>query len=372
MINLKNILNELAQDVTSYVFDFDLFLKLAYNSIKDEVLNKPRTILRNNFIYASKEDIAKSIGKVLSSIPFLKKSFLLASSKEQDGISDYLVKKVDILLKKTKLNEYRDIVDRESIESEIRNSQQIILSWKNGYISRNRDAKSFLEKGIWNFITGKFDFKDKSVTFILLDDWSDFKYVLNVQQFLKDLIRLKWIDSNWRLILLTKKITKINLGGTTVGDLLKYDASFTKNIPICFHGTSDYYLDEILKFGITPRKYSHSEPNWDIGYTEESFDNIFLSIDYERAISYAVYTVKSLKKKGIKSNPIIVRIENLPIDNVTADDDISTNMGKLQLIDFLRTGKQQNVTYISGIRNSAQFAYNGRIPKSFIKKIYKE
>jgi hypothetical protein len=220
-----------------------------------------------------------------------------------------------------------------------------------------------------NQISGRFNFKDNTATFYFMDDWSDFKQVKRVQQFIKDLIRLKWINKKWKLIIQDTKSTRLNLGGTTVAKLLQYDASFTKTIPICYHGTSDYYLDDIKLKGLTPAMYTHSMGNWDKGYIDDSGKRIYLTIDYNRAKYYASFAVDKLKEEGIKSKKIIIQIKDLPISNVVADDDILTNMGQLQLLSFLHTGKTQLPNYISGIRQSSQFAYNGRIASTNITKI---
>lgn len=274
---------------------------------------------------------------------------------------------------KSILTEYKNIINRDEIETAINNKELIMIGWNNGIISGQKDIITLYQlSGGLSTIAGRFDFNKKEVLFFFGDDWSDFKFVKKVQQFLQDLIRLNWINDKWKLTISNQKSTTLNLGGNTVSDLLKYDSTFTKIIPICYHGTSDYYLDNINSKGITPNMYTDTAPNWNMGYTVDSSKKIYLSIDYDRAEYYASIAVDRLAKDGIKSKKLIVQIKNLPIGNVTADDDILTNMGQLQLLNFLSTNKKTIPNYISGIRQSAQFAYNGRISNNYITKIIKK
>jgi len=70
-------------------------------------------------------------------------------------------------------------------------------------------------------------------------------------------------------------------------------------------------------------------------------------------------------------------MKDLPTTYVVTDDDLNTNMGCLQLIALLNSGRSlddlaQRSSYITGIRNSSQFALKGRIPPGMITKIYKD
>ena len=251
--------------------------------------------------------------------------------------------------------------------------------WSNGVITVNPSQEDRLEamNKIGNFgLYLRADRNKKQVTISPMDDWANTKAVLNMQKALKDMIKANYIDDSWTcLVMNNPKLTKRSIGSTKVKDIVKFDYSFDKVIPFAFHGTSDYYLDEIKRKGILPRDLSYSEENWDKGYTEESGENVYLTTDYERAKYYADYAVDALKKEGIKSKPVVILIENLPTSKVIMDDDLITNMGMLQLLSLLNSGKTkeqfaQEASYITGIRNSGQFAWKGRIPASMITKIF--
>lgn len=268
------------------------------------------------------------------------------------------------------LIEYQEIIDKDGIEQKIRNKESFVIIWVNGRITDQNNFRDLVQYSLGgHIIGGKFDFTNQTIKFIMFDDWGDYKFVLKIQQFLKDLIRLNWIDENWEVIISDKKNTKLTFGGIKLKDILAYDASYTKVIPVCYHGTSDYYLDKIQRLGIVPRKYLGGIGNWTKGYTEKSKHQVYLSIDYMNARGYADNAVDIVNKVyDVNSKPIIVQLKNIPIDNVTIDDDLETNMGMLQLLSVLSTGKVVK-NYISGLRSSAQFAYNGTIPTKYINKI---
>jgi len=276
------------------------------------------------------------------------------------------------MIKLISLVEYTD-VEEKPIKSAIKNKEEIQILWGNGKIFLPKNIKTNSAKALKdlmsNPIAGIFNFRNNSVKFIFWDDWSDFKFVNKVKQFLQDMIRLKYITASWKLTIQNPKNTRLSLGGAKVNDLLNYDASYTKTIPFAFHGTSSYFIDDIKRKGIVPNIYLDDEHfNWDKGYTINSNKQIYLTIDYDRAKYYADHCVDHLKDNGIKSKPVVIRIKNLPVDNVIADDDIETNMGMLQLLNMIYHGKKDK-TYISGIRQSGQLAYNGRIPPTMFDKI---
>jgi len=267
------------------------------------------------------------------------------------------------------LNELIKVNNIEAIRDAKKNNTEILLYWNNGIVGT--DPNEIHSMG-FNGIGCIVNFKDKLVRFFLMDDWSDFKFILRIQKFIKDVMKAGFIEKNWKINITGEKSTKINLGGSTIADLLKYDASFTKNIPISFHGTSDYYLDDIKRFGIRPPKDRPIIKNWDTGYIDDSSDQIYLSIDYDRAHSYAEQTVSKLKENEITSKPIVIELENIPLAFVDADDDFIESAGMLQLLSFLKTGKAKIPNdYVASIRSSSQFAYKGRIQKKYIRKIYK-
>lgn len=202
------------------------------------------------------------------------------------------------------------------------------------------------------------------------DDRGEFRFIQRVQSALKDLIRDREIDDNWKFLYnKNEKITKAAFGGNKVSDILKYNANFDQKIPVAFHGTNDYYLEEIKKRGLMPSSLSNTDGNWENGYIEGySEKNIYLTIDYAQAKGYADKSVDVLKSKGIEAKPIIIQINNLPIENIVTDDDFLT--GSQPLLYLLMTGKQPKSNYLSGLRISGQFAWKGIIPKKYIKKIH--
>ena len=187
------------------------------------------------------------------------------------------------------------------------------------------------------------------------------------------MIKAGLIDKSWTCNIQDAESTQVTYGTNNVGQILKYNSHFTSLIPRAFHGTSDYYLTDIKKYGIKPRGETTAIENWNIGYTDASVKNVYLTIDYNRAKYYAEHAVTALKKEhGIKSKPIVFLIENLPTSNVVMDDDFQTNMGHLQLIHFLKSGqKPKAATYIGAIRSSSQFALEGSVAPNQITQIVK-
>jgi hypothetical protein len=262
------------------------------------------------------------------------------------------------------INEYLNVDYEENLEKAQKDKEIISVYWDNGNIQIGGLPKFTQEFGM-HIISFRVNYRTKEIINVLWDDWSDFKIIRNVQKAIKDFIKLGFIDESWKIVMTSKESTKRNLKGTTVKKLLQYDAEFTKSIPFAYHGTSDIYLDQIERLGVAPSKYLDVDPNWNMGYSEESSKNVYLSIDFARAKYYAEHTVEK-----VGGNPIVVEIHDLPIDNVGVDDDIKTNMGYLQLLTLLQSGKEK-LDYLSGIRSSSQFAYQGRIPSKLIYKIHK-
>lgn len=268
------------------------------------------------------------------------------------------------------LFELVDITNKDAAITAAENGERIQIMWGNGHIAVSPSQEEYFKLGL-NSIGFNLDFKSKTVMAPFGDDWSDSKKIKQYQSFLGDLIKAKIIDGKWKFKI-TGGAAKKNFGGVNVDSILKFNSDFDVVIPRAFHGTSDYYIKEINSKGLVPRKYSKVIRNWDIGYTNESDKLVYLTMDIQRAEYYAQTTVNKLKEEGIKSNPIVIEIRNLPTDQVTTDDDFVTNMGKVNLLQFLMTGKKVDPNnYISGIRSSSQFAYNGRIPSKMIYKIHK-
>lgn len=250
--------------------------------------------------------------------------------------------------------------------------------WGNGKLFLNPTNQDRMDLGFGDSVGMQLDHDKKEIKISPFDDWADTKIILNVQKAIKDMLKAKVIDDTWNCIIMRDKLMKRSIGSTKVKEIIKYDFSFTKVIPFAYHGTSDYFLDKIKKNGLQPRDQSGEDEIWDKGYTNDSSGNIYMTIDYNRANYYADYTVDALREKyGIESKPIVIQVRNLPTSMVTTDDDLLTNMGMLQLLALLRSGKTKEdfasrASYITGIRQSGQFAVKGRIPASMISKIYKE
>lgn len=269
------------------------------------------------------------------------------------------------------INELIDIEPntQQNINKAKEDKSKIIISWDNGNIFNI--SNGFPSGTSLNFINFNVDYKLKEVNYFDIDDTSNYKKILRIQQALKDLMKSNSIDNSFKIIFnRDKKTTKNNLTSIKVNDVIKLDLSYSKGIPKAYHGTSDYYLVDINKFGLRPQEQTNNYQH-DNYYTSESSKNIYLTTDIEVAKQYARMAVENLKDNyKIKSKPIIIEINDIPIENTTTDDDIQLNVGSAMLLYLLGTGKQKT-NYISGIRQTTQFAYKGRIPKTMISKIIK-
>ena len=254
----------------------------------------------------------------------------------------------------------------------IKGDDKYRIIWSNGELFVNPTDKEALT-GAFGGVYAQVEPKKKLVYSWPMDDHSDFKHIKKLQQCLSDMIKADLIDKSWTCNIQDAESTQITYGSNNVGKILKYNSHFTSIIPRAFHGTSDYYLKDIKKYGLKPRGETTAIENWNIGYTDASVKNVYLTIDYNRAKYYAEHAVTALEKEhGIKSKPIVFLIENLPTSNVVMDDDFQTNMGHLQLIHFLKTGqKPKAATYISAIRSSSQFALEGSVSPDQITQIVK-
>ena len=266
------------------------------------------------------------------------------------------------------LNELRLTVGRDRIKGD----EKYNIVWSNGELFVKPTNTEALQ-GSFGGIYAQVEPKKKLVYSWPMDDHSDFKHIKKLQQCLSDMIKADLIDKSWTCNIVDAESTQVTYGSNNVGQILKYNSHFTSVIPRAFHGTSDYYLKDIQKHGLKPRGETDAIENWDIGYTDASVRNVYLTIDYNRALYYGEHAVEALKKEhGIKSKPIVFLIENLPTNNVVMDDDFQTNMGHLQLIHFLKSGqKPKAATYISAIRSSSQFALEGSVPPNKITQIVK-
>jgi len=203
------------------------------------------------------------------------------------------------------------------------------------------------------------------------DDWSSFKDILKMQQAVKDMLKAKLIDMTWKINIPMSNVKK-NIGSLKIVDFLAYDATFATAVPKAFHGTTDKDLTSIQKIGITPPSKTDKEIlKWDKFYGPDSQDKTYWSIDFDRAAYYANHAAESYKKMGIKSKPIVIEVDNLPMSMTTADDDFQSNMSMIQMLTVMQHGKVDKESAIQSMRMTSQFAVKGRIPASLITKIHK-
>lgn len=262
-----------------------------------------------------------------------------------------------------------------SFKGKVPTDEQFVF-WHNGKISTENDGFSSMQFGLGPMpISAKLDPKDKLVQIFTMDDHSEFRQIRRFQQMLADLVRAKIIDRSWSLRIGTSdKSTAQNLGSANVGAAIDYNAHFNSVIPIAFHGTTTHHLESIRVDGIRPRSVSKADPNWKRFYTGKSSSQVYLTIDVERAAYYAVQAAESTRKAGFDCDPVVVRVSNIPISLVVVDDDFETNLGMLQLMDFLNHGQSTEArakknAAIKGIRSSSQFAVKSTIPPSMIAEV---
>ena len=202
------------------------------------------------------------------------------------------------------------------------------------------------------------------------DDWSSFKDILKMQQAVKDMLKAKLIDMTWQVDIPMSNVKK-NIGSLKIADFIQYDATFSKVVPKAFHGTTTKDLESIQKIGITPPSETDKEIlKWDKFYGPDSQDKTYWSIDYQRAAYYADHAVESYKKMGIKTKPIVIEVDNIPMSMTTADDDFQSNMSMIQMLTVMQHGKVDKESAIQSMRMTSQFAVKGRLPASLITKIH--
>ena len=203
------------------------------------------------------------------------------------------------------------------------------------------------------------------------DDWSSFRDILKMQQAVKDMLKAKLVDMTWKVDIPMSDVKK-NIGSFAIVDFLNYDASFSKVVPKAFHGTTDKDLESILKIGVVPPSKTDREIlKWTQFYGPDSEDKTYWSIDFDRAKYYAENAVQMYKKMGIKSKPVVIEVDNLPMQMTVADDDFQSNMSMIQLLAAMQHGKLDTQSAIQSIRMTSQFAVKNRIPPSMFTKIHK-
>lgn len=265
------------------------------------------------------------------------------------------------------ITELRSVKNLDKVDT----SKPYRVFWQNGDISAGTFEMS-LTPTLSKIITLSITPNKKTVRIEDFDDWSSFKSILKFQQAIKDVIKLKLINPDWKIEILLSDVKK-NIGSGKVSDFLKYDATFVSTIPKAFHGTTSYELKSINKLGIVPpNKNKKTILKWNSFYVEDSKDKTYWTIDFARAKYYAEHATQMYKESGIDTTPIVIEVHNLPIDKVTADDDFRSNMSMIQLLAALeKGGAVDNNSAIQSIRNTSQFAYKGRVPPSMIVKIHK-
>lgn len=250
--------------------------------------------------------------------------------------------------------------------------EKYFVIWNNGKLFYKPKSEEFAEihSGLARVMPFELDPKKKLIKFTPMDDWSDVKFILKVQQALKDFIKAGDIDENWKLQIGVTGNAEKSFGSNLVGEVLQYDAKWQKNIGYVFHGTTSWHLPMIKKNGILPRGTAGVDPNWDDFYTEESPDQIYLTIDFDRASFYAEKAVEALKKQGIKAKPVVLEIRDLPVDKLVPDDDFQNNMSMMQLLMAMQGGAPKK-TFQRSIRNSGQFAMRDNVEPNQIYKVHK-
>jgi len=203
------------------------------------------------------------------------------------------------------------------------------------------------------------------------DDWSSFKDILKMQQAVKDMLKAKLIDMNWKIDIPMSDVKK-NIGSLKIANFLNYNATFSNTIPKAFHGTTDKELASIQKIGVVPPSKTDQEIlKWDQFYGSDSKDKTYWSIDFDRAKYYAEHAVGLYDRMGIKAKPIVIEINNWPMSMTTADDDFQSNMSMIQMLAAMQHGKVDTNSAIQSIRMTSQFAIKGRVPATKIVKIHK-
>jgi hypothetical protein len=247
------------------------------------------------------------------------------------------------------------------------------IFWNEGNIYVDpKDVQSvILSSGFGKLLGFRVVMKEKLLKISPMDDWADTKIVRQLQQALQDFIRAKLITSEWNCIVTSKTLTERTFGSSKVQDIVNFNAHYTKEVPISFHGTLDIYVEKIKEEGIIPRNLSKSPPNWANGYAKDSKKLSYFSTDYDRALYYAKHAAEyHTSKKGGRAYPAVVEIKNLPIEYLTIDDDFRNNVSKVQFLAVLRSGKKPSTKseLISSIRTIGQFAVNKIVPPELISK----
>lgn len=260
------------------------------------------------------------------------------------------------------LSEYKKVVNLELIQKTKQANGKVVLRWADGVIGdAHSNPLDFVSSGFRMGIPFEINFATKKILVLLMDDRSDFRFIKQIQQALNDFLRLKFIDLSYN----------VTIGNgykeVSIKTILKYNSDFDKIIPIAYHGTSAMYHDKIKKYGLLPSKYTMNT-QWDFGYTDESDDSIYLTIDLGVAIQYARHACAKIQTdQNIKTKQLIVVIKDLPVDNIVPDDDI-INMPSLQLLSYIGTGNKY-LSYIDSIRTTGQFALRHHVPPQMISKI---
>lgn len=242
--------------------------------------------------------------------------------------------------------------------------------WSNGEVFYELDQMSMMTMG--NLL--KFKIEKKTLHFFPLDDRSDLKFLVNIQQALKDFIKIGLIDYSWKLVISREdKFTKNSFGGSNdIKSIIDYDSSFTKYFPYLFHGTTSNNLELIKKIGLVPNQYKDKKiHNHDRHYTENSDENIYLTYDFSLASTYASEAVFADSKNfKIKSKPVVIEFKDVSVSSVKSDDDFINGFQIAKLLSSLKGKDIKNDSYIQSLRYSSQIALKGSLHASQIHKIH--
>lgn len=243
--------------------------------------------------------------------------------------------------------------------------------WGDGRLIYGPKSQDFMQFGIKSPLSMSVDQDERTVSLMPMDDWSDMRIIHRVQNALKDLMKDGAIQGDWNVEIGTKGSVEKSFGSGRVDRIIQYDSQWQKTIPYIFHGTTTEHLDNIMKHGLVPRSSGGGGRNWDKHYTPDSDDQVYLTIDFDRAFYYADWAAAAARKAGSKNvKPVVLEIRDMPVKDLVMDDDFRNNRGIMHLLMSMQGAKDKD-TYQSSLRGSGQVANKGIVPPELIYKIHK-